>query len=86
MIAFVLIEAYKESLPGRIFFENLIITVPLTVMLFFFILLIIGRIDTLLGLREEELRNASTSNPVMREILRNVEEIRLSVEELYRKK
>jgi len=51
-------------------------------LIFIILSLIIGRIDTLLGLREEELRNSSTSNPVMREILKNMENIKNELEEI----
>ena len=82
MIAFVLLEAYKESYLGQLIFENMIISIPIIFLIFIIFSLIIGRIDTLLGLREEELRNSSASNPVMQDILKNVEEIKKELEEL----
>lgn len=48
---------------------------PILFLLFIGASLIIGRIDTVLGLREEELRNMSTSNPVMRELITKVNEL-----------
>ena len=74
MIAFVLLEAYKETHVGQLIFNNMLISVPIIFLVFILVSLILGRIDTLLGLREEELRNSSTSNPVMREILKKLEE------------
>ena len=44
--------------------------------LFIALSLILGRIDTLLGLREEELRNSLSSNPVMGDILKSLEELK----------
>ena len=82
MIAFVLLEAYKESFLGNLIFENMIVSIPIIFLIFIILSLIIGRIDTLLGLREEELRNSSTSNPVMRDILKNMEEIKEELKEL----
>jgi len=82
MIAFVLLEAYKESFLGKLIFENMIISIPILVLVFIILSLIIGRIDTILGLREEELRNSSTSNPVMRDILKNMEEIKKELKDL----
>jgi len=82
MIAFVLLEAYKESSLGKLIFDNMLISVPIIFLIFIILSLIIGRIDTLLGLREEELRNFSTSNPVMREILKNMEDIKKEIEEM----
>ena len=82
MIAFVLLEAYKESNLGQLIFNNMLISVPIIFILFVLLSLIVGRIDTLLGLREEELRNSSSSNPVMREILKNMEEIKTELNEM----
>lgn len=76
MIAFVLLEAYKESSIGQLIFNNMLISIPIIFLIFIILSLIVGRIDTLLGLREEELRNASSSNPIMRDILKNMEEIK----------
>lgn len=82
MIAFVLLEAYKDSSLGKFIFDNMLISVPVIFFIFILLSVIIGRIDTLLGLREEELRNSSTSNPVMREILKNMEEIKKELNDI----
>ena len=82
MIGFVLLEAYKSSLIGKLIFDNMLISIPVLFLLFILFSLIIGRIDTLLGLREEELRNSSDSNPVMREILNNLEEIKKELQKI----
>jgi hypothetical protein len=82
MIAFVLLEAYKESNLGKLIFNNMLISVPVIFVLFIILSLIVGRIDTILGLREEELRNSSTSNPVMREILKNMGEIKKELNDI----
>ena len=82
MIGFVFLEAFKDTSFGSIIFDNLLISVPLVFVVFIVLSLVVGRIDTILGLREEELRNSSSSNPVMREILTNVKEIRNEVEAL----
>lgn len=82
MIAFVLLEAYKDSNLGQLIFNNMLISVPIIFILFILLSLIVGRIDTILGLREEELRNSSTSNPVMREILKNMEEIKKELSDI----
>ncbi|MGV8137777.1 MAG: hypothetical protein AB2L20_21415 [Mangrovibacterium sp.] len=86
MIAFVLLETYKESYLGKLIFENMIISIPIIFLVFIVLSLLLGRIDTLLGLREEELRNSSSSNPVMRDILKNVKEIKEELEKLKEKK
>lgn len=82
MIAFVLLEAYKETYLGQLIFNNMLISVPIIFLVFILASLILGRIDTLLGLREEELRNSSTSNPVMREILKKLEETKKELQDI----
>lgn len=82
MIAFVLLEAYKDTQVGKLIFDNMLISIPLLFVVFILLSLVVGRIDTLLGLREEELRNSSSSNPVMREILKNMEDIKKELEDL----
>lgn len=86
MILFVLLEAYKDTTIGQLIFSNLIISMPTLFVLFIILSLIIGRIDTVLGLREEELRNASTSNPVMRELLMKIDELTEEIRELKKTK
>jgi len=81
MIGFVFLKAYKDSSIGTLIFDNYLLSVPLLLLLFFALSLILGRMDTTLGLREEELRNSSSSNPVMRDILRNLEELKLDIQE-----
>ena len=82
MVAFVFLEAYKENALGKLIFENILISIPIVFLVFIMLSLIVGRIDTLLGLREEELRNSSKSNPVMREILKNMEELKIELQEI----
>ncbi len=82
MILFVLLEAYKSTTIGELIFNNLLISMPILFVLFIVSSLIIGRIDTVLGLREEELRNASTSNPVMRELLAKMNELTEEIQTL----
>lgn len=82
MIAFVLLDAYKESYLGKLIFENMMVSVPIIFLIFIILSLVLGRIDTLLGLREEELRNSTNSNPVMRDILRTMNEIKEELEKL----
>ena len=82
MIGFVLLEAYKETSIGILIFDNLIFSIPIIFLVFITLSLLIGRLDTIFGLREEELRNSSSSNPVMREVLANLESIQTELKEL----
>lgn len=76
MIGFVFLETYKDTEVGVLIYSNLLISIPILFVLFILGSLVIGRLDTVLGLREEELRNSADSNPVMREILESVNEIK----------
>ena len=82
MIVFVLLESYKDSYFGHLVFDNIYLSMPIIVVLFVVGLLVVGRIDTMLGLREEELRNNADANPVIREILENTKELKKEIEEL----
>lgn len=82
MIALVFLESYKDSSFGELIFNNTLISIPVIFLLFIALSLILGRVDTVLGLREEELRNSSSSNPVMRDILKNLEELKTEIHEL----
>lgn len=82
MIGFVFLDSYRDSLIGQLIFENLMYSIPILFILFIILSLLLGRIDTLLGLREEELRNSAISNPVMREILTKLEETQKELKEL----
>lgn len=82
MIGFVFLGTYKESRLGVLIFDNMLYSIPVLFVLFIGLSLIVGRLDTAFGLREEELRNSSTNNPVMRELLTNVKELRAEIQEL----
>ena len=65
-------------------FVNKYVWVVLPAFFVFFILssLVIGFLDTKFGLREEEMRNASTSNPVLREIQADMKEMKSELAEI----
>lgn len=75
MIGIVFLQSYKDTTWGAYIFENYYFTFPLLILAFLILSLIIAFVDTKLGFREEELRNSSSSNPVMMEILKNVKEL-----------
>ena len=82
MIGLVFLETYKDSKFGAFIFEYALISIPILLMIFIAFSLLLGRLDTVLGLREEELRNSSSSNPVMREILNTLEELKMDIKDL----
>lgn len=82
MIGFVFFEAFRDQPVGELIFKNLYIAVPILFILFIVLSLIVGFLDTKAGLREEELRNLSSSNPVLREIHANMHELKIEVKQL----
>ena len=76
MIAFVFLNAIKDARVRAILDENKILVYPVVMILFITVSLILGRLDTYLGMRKEEMRNHATENPVTYEILTTLREIR----------
>ena len=75
MIAFMFLNDFENENIRHLLDENKLITYPAVMILFVIFSLILGRLDTKLGLRREEMRNASTENPVMMEILKKLQNI-----------
>lgn len=82
MICLVLLETYRETNLGSWIFDNLVVSIPLIILLLLATALVVGRLDTIWGLREEELRNSAVSNPVTRDILSNLQEINNQLKKL----
>ena len=76
MIAFMFLNDFKDETIRNYLDENKWVTYPAMMVLFIVFSLVLGRIDTKLGLRKEEMRNAATENPVTMEILQNIKEIK----------
>ena len=81
---FLIIFVFIKSLGNNSFFDYLfkhsLITLPVMLLLFLLLSLVIGYIDSRLGLREEELRNFSRSNPVLMDIQKSLKELRDQIE------
>jgi preprotein translocase subunit SecG len=75
LIGIVFLQSFKDKHWGDLIFKNAIIAIPIAILLFVILSLILGWLDTRLGLRQEELRNLSKSNPVMMEMLEELKEI-----------
>jgi len=82
MIGFVFLKDFRDTSIGNFIFGNMYISIPVLFILFVLLSLIIGRMDTVYGLREEEMRNLSNSNPVLRNINFNIEEMRKEIRDL----
>lgn len=76
MIAFMFLNDFKDETIRNFLDENKLITYPLMMVVFLLFSLVLGRLDTKLGLRKEEMRNAATENPVTMEILAHLREIK----------
>ena len=75
MIAFMFLNDFKDQTIRNFLDENKWVTYPVMMVVFMLFSLILGRLDTKLGLRKEEMRNAAVENPVTMEILENIREI-----------
>jgi hypothetical protein len=82
LIGVVFLQGYKDTPWGHMIFQYAIISIPIALILFIFLSLLLGYFDSKLGLREEEFRNLSVSNPVMMEILESVKEMQAELKEL----
>ncbi len=76
LIGIVFLQSFRDEPWGQFLYRYAVISVPLILVLFVVLSLVLGYLDTRLGLREEELRNVSKSNPVMMEMLVSLKEIR----------
>lgn len=75
LIGVVFLQSFQNQTWGEWIFKYAIISIPIALMLFIFLSLVLGYMDTKLGFREEELRNLSKSNPIMMEMLSSLKEI-----------
>ena len=82
LIGIVFLQSYKDEAWGELIFKYAPITIPLALILFVIISLALGFLDSKLGLREEEMRNLSRSNPVMMEMLEQLKVLNAKIERL----
>jgi hypothetical protein len=75
LIGIVFLQSFKDKQWGEVIFNHAIIAIPIALILFVLLSLILGWLDSRLGLREEELRNLSKSNPIMMEMLQELKEL-----------
>jgi len=81
MLGFVFLHTLEKEKWVQVIFENPFITYPIIILSTLLIFVFIGFLDTKLGLRREELENISNANPVVRELLESVREIKEKVNE-----
>ena len=85
LIGIVFLQSFKDQQWGELLFKYAVISIPIALILFIFLSLVLGYLDTKLGFREEELRNLSKSNPVMMEMLVSLKEIKEKLKSLEEK-
>ena len=82
LIIFVSIEALGDNPVKEFVFNNPLLAVPVILVIFVLASLLIGYLDSRLGLREEEIRNHSKSNPVLMDIQKSLAELNDKVEQM----
>jgi hypothetical protein len=75
LIGIVFLQSFKNKPWGELIFKYALISIPIALVLFIFLSLFLGYLDSKLGFREEELRNLSKSNPVMMDMLAQLKAI-----------
>lgn len=76
LIGIVFLQSFEDRPWGEYIFNNAILAIPIALLLFILLSLVLGYFDSKLGFREEELRNLSSSNPVLMEIHHSLQEIK----------
>src|SRR5665647_347676 len=72
LIVFVFLRSFKDNYYGDLFFKYALISIPIFFLVFIISVVFIGYLDLKLGLREEEFKNLSKSNPVTMDILETI--------------
>jgi phosphotransferase system glucose/maltose/N-acetylglucosamine-specific IIC component len=80
LIGIVFLKSFKDNPWGEWIFKYAIVSIPVAFLLFVILSLVLGYFDSKLGLREEEQRNLSKSNPVMMEMLDQLKELNKKIE------
>ncbi len=82
LIGIVFLQSFKDKPWGEFIFRYALVAIPIALLLFILLSLVLGYFDSKLGFREEELRNLSSSNPMFRELLFSIQEIKKDLEEI----
>ena len=85
LIIFVFIESLGENPLSNFVFGKPLFAVPVILFLFVLCSLILGYLDSKFGIREEEIRNHSKSNPVLMEIQKALVELNKKIDEVQKK-
>jgi hypothetical protein len=85
LIGIVFLQSFRDEAWGQILFRYAFISIPIMLVLFVAVSVFLGYLETRWGVREEELRNLSSSNPVMMEMLVSLKEIKEKLKALEQK-
>ncbi len=69
MMVVVFVNSIKDNKYGKILADHYLIAIPVMIVLFILLSMVLGYFDSRLGIRKEELRHLSITNPVQKEIL-----------------
>jgi hypothetical protein len=76
MIGIVFFKEFKDKPLGAMIFKYPFISIPILFLAFIFFSILLGYLESKLGLKEEEQKKLTASNPVMMEILNDIKEIK----------
>ncbi len=76
MLVVIFINSIRNNTLGRYLVEYSAVSIPLLFVLFIGGSLLLGYLDSRLGIRSEEMRNLSYHNPVQREMLDILKELK----------
>jgi len=85
LIIIVFLKSLEPNPISDLISDYSFISISALLVLFVLISLVIGYLDSKLGLREEEMRNFSKSNPVLKDIQKSLDELSERVEKLSEK-
>ena len=81
MMVVIFINSVKGNTYGKLLVEHSFIAIPLLIIIFIGGSLILGYFDSKLGIRSEEMRNASFNNPIQRETLEILRDLKKRADE-----
>jgi len=80
MLITIFINSIKDNAYGRLLVDYSFVSIPLLTLIFIGLSLLLGFLDTRLGVRSEEARNLAEHNPVQMEILKDMKDIKACLE------
>jgi len=79
LIIFVFIKSLGSNALTDFVFTTPALSVPIILVVFVLASLVVGYLDSKMGIREEEIRNHSRSNPVLMEIQKSIEQLNVKL-------